>query len=125
MPTNLLPLDVQLKTKVLLTARFWSRVPPVTLQISINKEKKKKTSRQRKLSQHELRKERHIGSKSRESPSPEDERGVNVDQMGFWQHVASGHQCYDEWFYFEWHVWYSISGMLTQIWLILGHQPGS
>eukprot|EP00983_Pelagomonas_calceolata_P094825 1157928-Pelagomonas_calceolata.AAC.1 len=26
------------------------------------------------------RQERHIGSKSRGSPSPEDERGVNVDQ---------------------------------------------
>eukprot|EP00983_Pelagomonas_calceolata_P117213 1160392-Pelagomonas_calceolata.AAC.7 len=34
---------------------------------------------QRKLSLHQLRKERHIGSKSRESPPPEDERGV-VDQ---------------------------------------------
>eukprot|EP00983_Pelagomonas_calceolata_P054145 1143588-Pelagomonas_calceolata.AAC.1 len=33
-------------------------------------------NRQRKLSLHQLRKERHIGSKSRESPSPEDERGV-------------------------------------------------
>eukprot|EP00983_Pelagomonas_calceolata_P118758 1160534-Pelagomonas_calceolata.AAC.27 len=42
--------------------------------------KKEKLRRQRKLSLHQLRKERHIGSKSRESPSPEDERGVNVDQ---------------------------------------------
>eukprot|EP00983_Pelagomonas_calceolata_P065961 1148810-Pelagomonas_calceolata.AAC.1 len=44
------------------------------------KKKKKKLRRQRKPSLHQLRKERHIGSKSHESPSPEDERGVNVDQ---------------------------------------------
>eukprot|EP00983_Pelagomonas_calceolata_P050032 1141772-Pelagomonas_calceolata.AAC.2 len=44
------------------------------------------------------REERHIDSnvkslKSRESPSPEDGRGVNMDQMGFWQHAAPGLQC--------------------------------
>eukprot|EP00983_Pelagomonas_calceolata_P043829 1139057-Pelagomonas_calceolata.AAC.1 len=61
--------------------------------------------RQRKLSLHQLRKRRNIGSESRESLSPEDERGVNVDRMGFWQHAAPGHQCYDERFYFQWHVW--------------------
>eukprot|EP00983_Pelagomonas_calceolata_P050110 1141813-Pelagomonas_calceolata.AAC.2 len=61
--------------------------------------------RQRKLSLHQLRKERHIGSKSRESPSPEDERGINVDQLGFWQHAAPGHQFHDECFSFQWHVW--------------------
>eukprot|EP00983_Pelagomonas_calceolata_P065874 1148774-Pelagomonas_calceolata.AAC.2 len=44
------------------------------------KRKKKKLRRQKKLSLHQLRKERHIGSMNRESPSPEDERGVNVDQ---------------------------------------------
>eukprot|EP00983_Pelagomonas_calceolata_P055845 1144326-Pelagomonas_calceolata.AAC.2 len=44
----------------------------------------KKLLRQRKFSLHQLRKERHVGSKSRESPSPEDERRVNVDQVGFW-----------------------------------------
>eukprot|EP00983_Pelagomonas_calceolata_P121213 1160781-Pelagomonas_calceolata.AAC.1 len=61
--------------------------------VEFSPEKKKKLHRQRKLSLHQLRKERHIGSKSRESPSPEDERGVNVDQVGFgWQHAAPGHQ---------------------------------
>eukprot|EP00983_Pelagomonas_calceolata_P077912 1154062-Pelagomonas_calceolata.AAC.8 len=63
----------------------------------IEKEKKeKKLRRQRKLSLHQLRKERHIGSKSRESPSPVDERGINVDQVGFCQHAAPGHQS-NEW----------------------------
>eukprot|EP00983_Pelagomonas_calceolata_P062333 1147254-Pelagomonas_calceolata.AAC.3 len=41
-------------------------------------------------------KERHIGSKSRQSPSPEDVRGIDVDRVGFWQHAAPGHQCFDE-----------------------------
>eukprot|EP00983_Pelagomonas_calceolata_P074324 1152516-Pelagomonas_calceolata.AAC.1 len=50
---------------------------------------------------HQLRKDRHLGLKSRESPSPEDERGINVDRVGFWQHAAPGHQCYDECFYFQ------------------------
>eukprot|EP00983_Pelagomonas_calceolata_P078590 1154310-Pelagomonas_calceolata.AAC.3 len=56
--------------------------------------KKKKLRRQRKLSLHQLRKDRHIGSKSRESPSPEDESGVNVDQVGFWRHAAQCSQAY-------------------------------
>eukprot|EP00983_Pelagomonas_calceolata_P049527 1141548-Pelagomonas_calceolata.AAC.4 len=60
--------------------------------------KKKKLRRQRKLSLHQIRKRRHTGSRSHESPSPEDERGVNVDRVGFWQHAAPGHQCYDECF---------------------------
>eukprot|EP00983_Pelagomonas_calceolata_P071473 1151251-Pelagomonas_calceolata.AAC.7 len=55
---------------------------------SMEKEKKKKLRRQRKLSLHQLRKERHVGSKSRESPSPADEREINVDRVGFWQHAA-------------------------------------
>eukprot|EP00983_Pelagomonas_calceolata_P011711 377284-Pelagomonas_calceolata.AAC.2 len=63
------------------------------------KKKKKKLHRQRKLSLHQLRKERYIGSKSRESLSPEDERGINVGWVGFWQHAAPGPQCYDEWFF--------------------------
>eukprot|EP00983_Pelagomonas_calceolata_P125740 1161233-Pelagomonas_calceolata.AAC.1 len=46
----------------------------------ILKKKQNKLRKQRKLSLHQLKKERHIGSKSRESFSPEDERGVNVDQ---------------------------------------------
>eukprot|EP00983_Pelagomonas_calceolata_P085326 1156531-Pelagomonas_calceolata.AAC.1 len=58
-------------------------------------------SGQRKLSQHQLRKSRHIGSESREPPSPEDDRGVNVDRVGFWKHAAPGHQCYDECFLFS------------------------
>eukprot|EP00983_Pelagomonas_calceolata_P099803 1158500-Pelagomonas_calceolata.AAC.13 len=66
---------------------------------------KKKLRRQRKPSLHQLRKRRHIGSKSRVSPSPEDERGVNVDRVGFRQNAAPGHQYYDECFYFQWHVW--------------------
>eukprot|EP00983_Pelagomonas_calceolata_P081890 1155736-Pelagomonas_calceolata.AAC.3 len=65
---------------------------------------KKKLRRQGKVSLHQLRKLGHICSKSRESPSPEDERGVNADQMVFWQHAAPGHQCYDECFYSQWHV---------------------
>eukprot|EP00983_Pelagomonas_calceolata_P070835 1150942-Pelagomonas_calceolata.AAC.2 len=36
MPTSLLPLGVLLKIKILLTARFWSWVLPVTLQNPIN-----------------------------------------------------------------------------------------
>eukprot|EP00983_Pelagomonas_calceolata_P016907 532154-Pelagomonas_calceolata.AAC.1 len=39
----------------------------------------KKLRRQRKLPLHQLRKERHIGLKSHEPPSPNDERGINVD----------------------------------------------
>eukprot|EP00983_Pelagomonas_calceolata_P024680 777136-Pelagomonas_calceolata.AAC.1 len=60
------------------------------------KRKKEKLRRQRKLSLHQLRKERHIDSKSHESSSPEDERGVNVDQVVFWQHAAPRHQCFDD-----------------------------
>eukprot|EP00983_Pelagomonas_calceolata_P021044 661420-Pelagomonas_calceolata.AAC.1 len=41
---------------------------------------KKKLRRQRKLSLHQLRNERRIGSKGRESPLPEDKRGVSVGQ---------------------------------------------
>eukprot|EP00983_Pelagomonas_calceolata_P051777 1142562-Pelagomonas_calceolata.AAC.2 len=72
--------------------------PPPALYCLVPERKRKKLRRQRKLSLHQLRKERHIGSKSHESPSPEDERGVNEDQVGFWQHAAPGHQCYDECF---------------------------
>eukprot|EP00983_Pelagomonas_calceolata_P060010 1146187-Pelagomonas_calceolata.AAC.2 len=32
-------------------------------------------------------------------PSPEDERGINVDRVGFWQHAAPWHQCLDACFY--------------------------
>eukprot|EP00983_Pelagomonas_calceolata_P002913 96157-Pelagomonas_calceolata.AAC.1 len=35
---------------------------------------------------------RHIGSYSREPPSPEGKREVSVGPMGFWQHAAPGHQ---------------------------------
>eukprot|EP00983_Pelagomonas_calceolata_P042969 1138722-Pelagomonas_calceolata.AAC.2 len=75
------------------------------------KRKKKKLRRQRKLSLHQLRKERHIGSKSRESPSPEGERGINVDQVVFWQCAAPGHQCYDECFYIQWHCMGSVNSL--------------
>eukprot|EP00983_Pelagomonas_calceolata_P005047 164550-Pelagomonas_calceolata.AAC.1 len=57
--------------------------------------------RQRKLSLHQLRKRRHIGSESCESPSQKDERGVNVDRVGFWQRAAPGHQSFDECFLFS------------------------
>eukprot|EP00983_Pelagomonas_calceolata_P030914 970794-Pelagomonas_calceolata.AAC.1 len=59
---------------------------------TLSRKEKKKLSRQRKLTLHHLRKERHISSKSRESPSPEDKRGISVDRVGFWQHAAPGHQ---------------------------------
>eukprot|EP00983_Pelagomonas_calceolata_P052421 1142847-Pelagomonas_calceolata.AAC.1 len=36
---------------------------------------------------------RHIGSKSRESPSPEGKREASL--MSFWQHAAPGHQNYN------------------------------
>eukprot|EP00983_Pelagomonas_calceolata_P077049 1153698-Pelagomonas_calceolata.AAC.9 len=80
------------------------RVGGICLVAWERKEKKSYGGRE-KLSLHQLRKERHIGSKSRESPSPEDERGITVDQVGIWQHAAPGHQCYDERFYFQWRVW--------------------
>eukprot|EP00983_Pelagomonas_calceolata_P026496 831906-Pelagomonas_calceolata.AAC.1 len=56
------------------------RIQLAILWRSVTMKKKKKLHRQRKLSLHQIRKERLIGSKSRESPSSEDERGVNVDQ---------------------------------------------
>eukprot|EP00983_Pelagomonas_calceolata_P063135 1147595-Pelagomonas_calceolata.AAC.18 len=34
---------------------------------------------------------RHIGSKSRESSSPECKREASVGQVGFWKHAAPGH----------------------------------
>eukprot|EP00983_Pelagomonas_calceolata_P043864 1139069-Pelagomonas_calceolata.AAC.4 len=55
---------------------FWKHVPP-----GHQKKKKKRLRRQRKLSLRQLRKERHIVSKNRESLSPEDERGINVDRV--------------------------------------------
>eukprot|EP00983_Pelagomonas_calceolata_P109295 1159545-Pelagomonas_calceolata.AAC.10 len=75
----------------------------VIMRLEDAKAFEKKLRRQRKLSLHQLRRMRHIGSKSRGSPSPEDERGVNVDRVGFWQHAAPGHQCYVECFYCQWH----------------------
>eukprot|EP00983_Pelagomonas_calceolata_P058991 1145730-Pelagomonas_calceolata.AAC.8 len=45
-----------------------------------------------------LRKRRHIGSKSRESPSPEGKREALVRLVGFWQHVALRHQGYGDCF---------------------------
>eukprot|EP00983_Pelagomonas_calceolata_P015423 488815-Pelagomonas_calceolata.AAC.1 len=66
--------------------------PKGLLLRALMKKKKKKLHSQRKLSLHQVRKRRHIGSKSRESPSPEDERGVNVDRVAFWLHAAPGHQ---------------------------------
>eukprot|EP00983_Pelagomonas_calceolata_P024151 759585-Pelagomonas_calceolata.AAC.1 len=43
-------------------------------------------------------KRRHIGSKSLESPSPEDKREASEGLVGFWKHAASGHQSYVEYF---------------------------
>eukprot|EP00983_Pelagomonas_calceolata_P054559 1143739-Pelagomonas_calceolata.AAC.6 len=44
------------------------------------------------------KKRRHIGSKSRESPSPEGKREASVELVGFWKHAAPGHQTYVEYF---------------------------
>eukprot|EP00983_Pelagomonas_calceolata_P074702 1152658-Pelagomonas_calceolata.AAC.4 len=33
-----------------------------------------------------------LARNSREPPPPEDERGVNVNRVGSWQHAAPGHQ---------------------------------
>eukprot|EP00983_Pelagomonas_calceolata_P060917 1146583-Pelagomonas_calceolata.AAC.4 len=43
-----------------------------------------------------IKERRHIGSKSRESPSPEGKRKASVGLVGFWQHAAPGHQSYVE-----------------------------
>eukprot|EP00983_Pelagomonas_calceolata_P117184 1160390-Pelagomonas_calceolata.AAC.6 len=48
--------------------------------------------RKREHSLHQLRKRRCIGSKSRESSSPEGKREASVGQVGFWKHAISGHQ---------------------------------
>eukprot|EP00983_Pelagomonas_calceolata_P067019 1149319-Pelagomonas_calceolata.AAC.1 len=39
---------------------------------------------------------RHIGSKSRESPSPEGKREASVNLVGIWKHAVPVHQSYDE-----------------------------
>eukprot|EP00983_Pelagomonas_calceolata_P016129 510460-Pelagomonas_calceolata.AAC.1 len=62
-------------------------------------------SRQREHSPHQLRKRRHIGSKSRESPSPEGKREASVGLVGIWKHAAPAHQSYVGWSCFQWHVW--------------------
>eukprot|EP00983_Pelagomonas_calceolata_P064150 1147998-Pelagomonas_calceolata.AAC.1 len=66
--------------------------------------KEKELRRRRKLSLHQLRKRRHICSKSRASPSPESEREAGVDLVGFWQHADPGHQIYLNCFCFQWHI---------------------
>eukprot|EP00983_Pelagomonas_calceolata_P058424 1145484-Pelagomonas_calceolata.AAC.1 len=45
---------------------------------------------------YHLRKRRHIGSRSREPPSPGGKREASVGLAGFWQHAAPGNQCYVE-----------------------------
>eukprot|EP00983_Pelagomonas_calceolata_P041770 1138204-Pelagomonas_calceolata.AAC.2 len=41
----------------------------------------------------------HIGSKNRESPSPEGKRAASVGLVGSWKHAAPGHQSYVECFF--------------------------
>eukprot|EP00983_Pelagomonas_calceolata_P071654 1151350-Pelagomonas_calceolata.AAC.6 len=41
-----------------------------------------------------LRKSRHVGSKIRESPSPEIKKEADLGLVDFWQHVVLGHQGY-------------------------------
>eukprot|EP00983_Pelagomonas_calceolata_P017833 559746-Pelagomonas_calceolata.AAC.3 len=41
----------------------------------------------------------NIGSKSRESPSPEGKREASVCLVGFWKHATPGHQSYVEFFF--------------------------
>eukprot|EP00983_Pelagomonas_calceolata_P079345 1154622-Pelagomonas_calceolata.AAC.2 len=63
------------------------------------KEQQEEATKAEKTLLHQLRKERHIGSKSHEpSPSPEEEGEINVYRVGFWQQAAPGNQWYDECF---------------------------
>eukprot|EP00983_Pelagomonas_calceolata_P052296 1142788-Pelagomonas_calceolata.AAC.1 len=60
----------------------------VTIQISKEKKVNNYLSSENLL--HQLRERRHIGSKSRESPSPEGKREASVGLVGFWKHAPVG-----------------------------------
>eukprot|EP00983_Pelagomonas_calceolata_P126526 1161311-Pelagomonas_calceolata.AAC.26 len=62
------------------------------------KKQKGKLRGQRKLSLHQSRKMRHIGSKSRMHPLPEGTKEAVVCLVGLWKHAAPGHQRYVEYF---------------------------
>eukprot|EP00983_Pelagomonas_calceolata_P058577 1145545-Pelagomonas_calceolata.AAC.4 len=63
-----------------------------------NKEKRGKTKNSESTPYILFRRRRHIGSKSRESPSPKGKREASVGLVGFWKHAAPGHQSYVEYF---------------------------
>eukprot|EP00983_Pelagomonas_calceolata_P086187 1156713-Pelagomonas_calceolata.AAC.3 len=65
------------------------------------------TRRRRRKGSMKIRR-RHIGSKSRESPSPEGKKEASVGLVGFWQHTAPGHQNYNDCLCSQWHVWFEI-----------------
>eukprot|EP00983_Pelagomonas_calceolata_P028523 893181-Pelagomonas_calceolata.AAC.1 len=48
-----------------------------------------------------MKKRRRIGSKSRESASPEGKRDASMGLVGFWKHAAPGHQNNNECFCFQ------------------------
>eukprot|EP00983_Pelagomonas_calceolata_P008191 267348-Pelagomonas_calceolata.AAC.1 len=56
--------------------------------VHVEKKGEEKPRRQREHSLHQLR--RHIGSKSRESPSPEVKGEASVGLVVFWQHAPRG-----------------------------------
>jgi len=68
-------------------------------------EKKEKHIGGENHSLHQLRKKKHIGSKSPESPPQDGEKEANEGLVSFWKHAAPAHWGHDEFLCFQWHVW--------------------
>eukprot|EP00983_Pelagomonas_calceolata_P120322 1160695-Pelagomonas_calceolata.AAC.1 len=82
-----------------LSSQYPNKNNKVTLHIifigvagTVYNDKKEKATYSGKALPTSIKERDTLANKNREYPSPEDERGVNVDQVGFWQHAAPGHQ---------------------------------
>eukprot|EP00983_Pelagomonas_calceolata_P052051 1142672-Pelagomonas_calceolata.AAC.1 len=71
---------------------FMTRNASMRFHFVDTKKKKEKLCRQREHSPRQVRNRRHIGTKSRESPLPEDKREASVGLVGSWKHATPGHQ---------------------------------